>query len=146
MTKIRIRVGEVEVEYEGPEAFLNKKLPDLIKQLSGPGEPVPGAKAGSGRGAGRASRGGDPGTLASFLKSKNVANTGVGKFLATAEWLHQRGAKQLTTSQVSQALVDNRQGRLRNPSDCLNKNVGKGHCEKVGREFYVTNEGRSSLG
>lgn len=147
MMKIRIRIGEVEVEYEGAEAFLNKKLPELVKQLSGLAESVPAAKGGSG-GAdmGRASRVGDPGTLASFLKSKNVGSSGVKRFLATAEWLHLRGAKQLKTGDVTQALRDNHQGRIGNPADCLNKNVSKGHCEKVGREFYVTDEGRSSLG
>src|SRR5712692_5980026 len=108
MTKIRIRVGEVEVEYEGAEAFLGKKLPDLIKQLSGLTEPVQGSKSSSGGGgAGKSGRGGDPGTLASFLRAKNVGNSGVKRFLATAEWLHLRGAKQLKTGEVTQALRDN---------------------------------------
>lgn len=145
MTKIRIRVGEVEVEYEGAEAFLNKKLPDLIKQLSGFTEPVQGSKSGSG-GSRKPGPGGDAGTLASFLKAKNVGNSGVKRFLATAEWLHLRGAKRLKTGEVTQALRDNHQGKIGNPADSLNKNVSKGHCEKVGREFYVTDEGRGSLG
>lgn len=145
MTKIRIRVGDVEVEYEGPESFLDKKLPELIARLSRfePRESRHGGHAGEG-GAGR--RTGDPGTLAAFLKSKSVGNSGVRKFLATAEWLHLKGSKNLKTGEVTHALRDNRQGRLPNPADCLNKNVTKGHCEKIGREFFVTDEGRASLG
>lgn len=32
--KIKIRAGNVEVEYEGPEAFVNKKLPALIANVA----------------------------------------------------------------------------------------------------------------
>ncbi len=32
--KFNIKVGNVEVEYEGPEAFLNKKLPELIDHIA----------------------------------------------------------------------------------------------------------------
>jgi hypothetical protein len=32
--KLKIRVGNVEVEYEGPEAFVNKKLPELIANVA----------------------------------------------------------------------------------------------------------------
>lgn len=33
-TKIKIKFGNVEVEYEGPESFLNKKLTDLVANLA----------------------------------------------------------------------------------------------------------------
>ena len=36
--------------------------------------------------------------------------------------------------------------KLSNPSDSLNSNVGKGYCEKDGKHFFVTPEGRQSLG
>ena len=65
-TKIRIKVGNVEVDYEGPEAFLNKKLPELISQLSNYSEKVP-DQGDSGGGAGAGSGVRKPGTLASFL-------------------------------------------------------------------------------
>lgn len=32
--KLKIRAGNVEVEYEGPEAFVNKKLPKLISDIA----------------------------------------------------------------------------------------------------------------
>jgi hypothetical protein len=47
---------------------------------------------------------------------------------------------------ITKALSDNQQGKLGNPGDCLNKNVKKGFCEKEGKEFYVTEEGFTSLG
>lgn|SRR5262249_30777848 len=33
-SKIRIRMGEIEVEYEGTEDFLKKELPDLLSAVS----------------------------------------------------------------------------------------------------------------
>ena len=32
--KIKIKVGEIEVEFEGSEAFLKRELPDLIRMGS----------------------------------------------------------------------------------------------------------------
>lgn len=33
-SKIRIKIGEIEVEYEGTEEFLKKELPELLKTVS----------------------------------------------------------------------------------------------------------------
>lgn len=33
-SKIRIKMGEIEIEYEGTEAFLKEELPDLLKAVS----------------------------------------------------------------------------------------------------------------
>jgi hypothetical protein len=72
----------------------------------------------------------------------------VRKFLATAVWLHDsRNMDRLTTGDVTKALSANRQGKLTNPSDCLNGNVKRGFCEKDGKkQFFVTDEGRTNLG
>jgi len=32
--KIRIKLGEIEVEFEGSEAFLKRELPDLVRMGS----------------------------------------------------------------------------------------------------------------
>lgn len=147
-TKIRIKVGAVEVDYEGAEAFLNKKLPDLISQLSTLAEQVPEANdggGGSGGGGGGAGGGGKVGTLASFLKEAKVGNSATKRFLATAEWLHRKGTKELKTSDVTTAIRTNHQTRLGNASQCLNNNVNSGFCEKHGKTFYVTDEGRATL-
>lgn len=84
-------------------------------------------------------------TLPIFLQEKDAAKTQVKKFLATSIWLMAKGKNRLTTSEVTQALRESNQTRLANSSDCLNKNVGKGFCEKDGKEFFVTQEGLESL-
>lgn len=86
-------------------------------------------------------------TLASFLKQTNSKSSQIQRFLATAEWLHRSGKEALTTRDVSIALDKNRQNKLSNPADCLNRNVTKGFCEKRGGgQFYVADEGRKTLG
>jgi hypothetical protein len=85
-------------------------------------------------------------TLARFLQEKKAGSNQVKRFLATAEWLTARGNGKVRTGDVTKALKDSHQGRLSNPADCLNKNVAKGYCEKDGKQFFVTPEGRTSLG
>ncbi len=84
-------------------------------------------------------------SLAGFLKDKNATTNQVEKFLVTSIWLVSKGKSQIQTSDVTKALKDNAQSKLSNPSVCLNKNISKGFCEKVGNEFFVTQEGRESL-
>ena len=142
--KIRVRVGEVEVEYEGPEAYLDSKLMVLIEKLKAVSETIPPIEKRQGK---KETSGKEPGTLASFLKKKSATTSQVKKFLATAEWLHLKGKTRMTTTDVNKALKDSSQTRLNNASDCLTKNVSKGFCEKDGkREFSVTDEGRKDLG
>ncbi len=141
--KMRVRVGNIEVDYEGAEAFLEKKLPDLVIQLS---------KLESGSQNGRRDGGhlhvgsGDSTTLARFLQKHTTGKNQLRKFLATAEWLHIRGTETLKTGDVAKALQNSHQSKLANPSDCLNKNVSKGYCEKSGDGFFVTDDGRKELG
>ncbi|MCB0045982.1 MAG: hypothetical protein KDD92_11160 [Caldilineaceae bacterium] len=83
--------------------------------------------------------------LATFLKEKNASSPQVNKFLATAIWLHARGKRYLSTKDVTEALRNAQQSRLSNASDCLNKNVGKGFCEKHGSQFFVTPQGKKAI-
>ena len=85
-------------------------------------------------------------SLASYLKTKSADTVQVQRFLATAGWLHHRGVVPLTTGGVTKALRDNQQKRLGNPSDCLNKNVGRGFCEKTDDGFHILPEGWGQLG
>jgi NADH pyrophosphatase NudC (nudix superfamily) len=84
-------------------------------------------------------------TLASFLKEKNATSNQNKKFLTTSLWLEAKGKKRVTTTDVTKALKDNNQSKLTNASEALNQNVSKGYCEKDGKEFYVTDEGKASL-
>ncbi|MCZ6655171.1 MAG: hypothetical protein O7D91_19345 [Planctomycetota bacterium] len=143
-TKIKIKVGDVEIDYEGSETFLTGKIPELVSKLT--------KICGDGTTNGTSENGkvkrnlAEPGALGSFLVSKNAKNSQKRRFLATAEWLHRKGKKRLKTGDVATALRDNSQTRLGNPSDCLSKNIGSGHCDKDGREFFVTDDGRAELG
>lgn len=85
-------------------------------------------------------------TLSAYLKSSSVATNQVKKFLATACWLTEAGNKRPSTGDVAKALSGNQQGKLGNPTECLNQNVKKGLCVKEGKQFYVTEEGFTSLG
>lgn len=142
--KVRIKVGQIEIEYEGPEAYLDKHMPTLIKQLSEIAKSTPNIVATDA--PGDASYSSDPGPLVSFLKEKKATSAQVRKFLATAQWLHLKGKDRLITKDITQAISDSKQTHLGNASDILNKNIGKGFCEKDGAEFYVTPEGKADLG
>lgn len=141
-TKVRIKVGSIEVDYEGSEDFLDSKLPKLISDVTTLAEKVPAESEGSDSNENTES--GTPSTLASFLKEKR-ADSQARRFLATAQWLHLKGPKRIKTSDVTKALRDSNQKRLGNASECLNQNVSKGFCEKEGKEFFVTDEGRNSI-
>jgi hypothetical protein len=82
--------------------------------------------------------------LATFLKERGATTNQTKKFLATAIWLETKGQKRLSTSDVSKALRDSNQTKLNNPSECLNQNVKKGFCEKDGKQFFVTEDGKTS--
>ena len=143
--KLSITVGSITFTGEGEEGWLAtqldkvlEKAPSLATARTPRGsatvdeEPQNDAEA--------------PGTLAGFLTAAKAGSNQVTRFLATAEWLHRKGAERLKTAEVSKALQDNHQRRLGNPADSLAKNIAKGHCEKVGKEFFVTDDGRKSLG
>lgn len=85
-------------------------------------------------------------SLANYLKTKDATSNQVRRFLSTAAWLAKKGNKALKTGDVTNALKDNRQSRLSNPADALNKNVSKGFCEKTSDGFFVTPEGWEELG
>jgi hypothetical protein len=146
--KIEIKVGGVSFTGEGSETWLASQLDKMLKHLPELVNVFPPDDDGGGDhkdATGKLSRKA-AGTLASFLNSKNAKTNQNRKFLATAVWLHDGGKNRLTTGDVSQALRVNNQGKLTNPSLNLNRNVGQGLCDKDGKQFYVTDEGRTEIG
>lgn len=147
--KISISIGAITFSGEGEDGWLASQLDKVLEKAAT--IPVPRVKQkaedadsdtdddSDGGGAG------EVGTLASYLTGTKSGANQVRRFLATAEWLHKKGNKRLKTVDVTKALQDNHQKRLSNPADCLGQNVGKGHCEKVGKEFFVTDDGRTAL-
>jgi hypothetical protein len=152
-SKIQIKVGIVEFSGEGNQEWLATqldkilaKVPELLKiELANPtGNPAGGNKGGPSSGGSKA---GKPSNLAAYLKDKSATANQVKKFLATAAFLQLNGKTRLNTSDVTDALKNANQTKLRNASHCLNQNVKKGHCEKDGgKEFFVTSNGFTELG
>lgn len=141
--KIEIKLGSFSFSGEADDAWLEKQLDKIIKEL--PKLEHVAAEIDSREKHEEAKEDAPKGTLASFLKEKSATQNQVKKFLATAAWLQRRGKTRLSTRDVTQTLNDNHQSKLNNPADCLGKNVKKGLCEKDGKDFYVTEEGFSSL-
>lgn len=149
-SKLEIKVGSITFSGEGNGDWLSKqldkvldKIPELVavappentnnsSKIEDGGEDGPNIKAG--------------GTLAAYLKSTSSASPNNRKFLATASWLHDSQNKDmLATRDVSAALDENKQGSVGNASECLSRNIKAGYCQKKGKMFYVTPEGKASL-
>ncbi|MCG3150639.1 MAG: hypothetical protein PCFJNLEI_04128 [Verrucomicrobiae bacterium] len=147
--KIQFKLGAIEFTGEGDKDWVAQQLDKIIEKAPKlvPLSPVASEPATVNRT--HTPMAPDPGIahkpLATFLKEKNASSNQVKKFLATAVWLEAKGANRLTTADVTKALKDANQSRLGNPSDSLNKNVAKGYCDKDGKEFFVTDEGKTSL-
>jgi len=154
-SKIQIKVGIVEFSGEGDQAWLSSqldkillKIPELLKmELASPiHKPTP-KKENKDSAAVTNGRQDKPKNLAIFLKDKSATTNQTKKFLVTAAYLQLNGKSRLTTSDVVAALKSSNQSRLGNPSDMLQKNVGKGFCEKDGsKDFFVTSEGFEEIG
>jgi len=144
--KIQMKIGEVEFSGEGEQAWVGAQLDRILKAaptIISSAPRAPDSSPHSRASVADSNAAAQP--LASYLRDKNASNNQVKKFLATAVWLGGKGKNRLTTADVTRALKDSNQSRLGNPADCLNKNVAKGHCEKDGKEFFVTTEGVASL-
>jgi len=148
-SKIAIKIGQVEFTGEGEQNWLDKQLDKILAQAEkliklAPAEQEKQAETGGHREKGK----GDSVAsmpLAAFLKSKNATTNQLKKFLATATWLHAKGAARLETKQITKALKDASQSKIGNPADTLIKNATKGYCERDGKQFFVTEEGKKAL-
>lgn len=146
--KIEIKIGQMQFSGSGEQDWLAKQLDKIIAQseklikLAPPEDQLDddGNHKLTGKDSTIAKK-----TLPVFLGEKNATRNQVKKFLATAVWLESKGEQKMTTRYISKALSDSHQSRLTNPSDCLNQNVSKGYCEKDGKEFFVTDDGKKSL-
>lgn len=147
--KIQFKLGGIEFVGEGEKDWIAKQLDKILEKAPKLVALVPAGTTGGGSGGGHTPMGTDPQiaakTLAVILKEKNATKNQVKKFLSTAIWLEAKGKQRMTTSDVTKALKDSNQTRLGNASDCLNQNVSKGYCEKDGKEFFVTDDGKSYL-
>jgi hypothetical protein len=126
-----------------------QKVVSAVMTLFGENAPTGAAilTGGSGANSGQSAAGGKfSKSLATHLSEKQATSNQTLRFLATADWLRQKGQGPLTSTAVAQALKNNHQNRLANPADCLNKNAAKGFVEKDGKTFFITPEGLAHLG
>ncbi|OGJ56623.1 hypothetical protein A3D88_02485 [Candidatus Peribacteria bacterium RIFCSPHIGHO2_02_FULL_52_16] len=148
--KMEFSIGDMKFSGEGDEKWLSVQLDKIIAQAKiSRKEPTvdrisPTVSADHSITTGDESISGRP--LAAFLVEKNAKVSQVRKFLVTAVWLGAKYNKtNLTTREITIALRTASQTRLGNSADCLNQNVAKGFCEKIGNEFFVTDDGRKSI-
>jgi hypothetical protein len=150
--KIEIKIGHVQFSAEGEQAWVSDQLDKMLKHAESLAKIAPPPQANEPQNGGTTDH--TPMVpdseiaqkpLATFLKEKNATTAQVTKFLATSVWLESKGKSRMTTSDVTAALRSSNQSKLGNPADCLNQNVKKGFCEKEGKEYYVTQEGKDSL-
>ena len=147
--KIEVVIGSFQFSGEGEQQWLAQQMDKILvsaQELTKLG--VAASPSGSGGGATQEVPDSDAAkeALPKFLQRTNATKNQVDKFLATAQWLHAKGAKNIKTADVNKAIRDASQSKLNNASDNLNKNVSKGFCVKEGSGFYVTDEGRTHLG
>jgi hypothetical protein len=150
--KIELSIGAIKFAGEGDTKWLTEQLDKLLSKaealvkIAPPIEKNSGsANSGSSPGAGNKSEIAKK-ALGSFLKDTGSTTNQTKKFLATAIWVSEKEGKQkIQTSDVTGALKNASQTRIGNASDALNKNCNKGYCEKDGKDFFVTQEGRESL-
>src|SRR5215813_810452 len=146
-SKIEIKIGQITFSGQGEPEWVAKQLDKILDKAEKLIELAP-PESNDGETAHKP-MGNDSviakKTLPAFLQEKNATTKQVKKFLATAVWLESKGQNRLSTGDVTKALSDSNQKRLGNPADCLNQNVSKGYCEKDGKQFFVTDEGKSSL-
>jgi len=148
--KIELELGQIRFSAEGNQDWISKQLDKILSKaeelISIAPTTVPQPDSQKEQHQSKKKTPANIGTLPAFLKEKNATQPQVKKFLATAVWLRESKSKnQIKTSDVTKALRDANQKRLGNAADCLNRNVSKGYCEKNGKEFFVTDEGRASL-
>lgn len=143
--KVQLTIGDLAFSGEGTEAWLEKQINKFLSASGESGEQ--GKTAGSPVKTTKAAKtaAGITLPLRTYLDEKKATANQVRKFLATAQWLHDKGQNRLKSADVIAALSAANQKKLGNAADCLNQNVGKGHCEKENGQFFVTDEGRAAL-
>ncbi len=148
--KVDIKIGALSFAGEGDTDWLAKQFDKLIQHAPallqlGPPHDHEGS-GGSGQGKVARHKLGEGGTLATFLTAKKATDRDNAKFLATAVWLHANGKDRLSIADVTKAMDEYKQGKIKNPTLVLQRYVKKGYCVGSGRDFYVTDEGTQSLG
>lgn len=148
--KLEIKVGAVSFTGEGAENWLASQLDKVLAKLpelldvpiangDDPADDTKDVKKPHAQAKKRTA-------LAAFLKEKKATGNQARKFLATALWLHDvKSQNRIATADVTNALNEHNQGKLTNPAQCLINNAKRGTVVRDGKQFYVTEEGKTEL-
>ena|ERR1051325_2702230 len=144
--KLQFRLGALEFAAEGTPDWVVAQLDKFLERVPeltrlAPSAGGSGAHSPMGADAAIAQK-----PLATYLREKNATENQTRKFLATAAWLEAKGKNRMKTADITAALRQYHQARLGNASQCLSSNIEQGWCEHDGDNFYVTDEGKRSLG
>lgn len=150
-SKIQFKIGTIEFSSEGDPTWVGAQLDKVLKQIPelikvSPPEPVHSQATPVLKHLNPAGTSGKPSNLALFLKQHVQGTNATKTFLTAAAFLQVNGKSRLSTGDVTKALTAANQSKLRNASENLNSNVGKGLCEKVDGQFFVTTAGLATVG
>ena len=109
------------------------------------GDDQPSTTGGGGEGPGVGHKGATT-TLAKYIRDHGAGGKPTLRFLAVANWLHEKGNDRVTLAQVTKAVSEAKQKKFSNASTFLKGNTSSGCVEGDASGFYVTDEGRSALG
>jgi hypothetical protein len=144
--KIELKAGGAEFAATGDQQWVSEQLDKFLENVRKLASVPPESESEAGDKSGSRKPHGAQGrkSLATHLKEKGATSNQTKKFLQTAIWLGEnQGKHKMTTRDVTDALKEAHQSRLGNPAQSLNNNVNKGHCEKDGNQFFVTEEGKN---
>lgn len=142
--RVSFETEQFKFRYEGPEEYLEDRIMAFAKSMLeladeyGKGDTMVAAPEIVPL---------DTPNLAQYL-SELKPRTQVATFLAAAAWLQAQGNALISTSTVIAALRNSKQQKLSNASDCLQKNIQQGYCERrdpTARTFFVTQTGLKSV-
>lgn len=143
--KVELKIGEMSFSGEGDQEWLDNQISKLLDAATSD-QIRDVISTGTIASEERQSEPTRSESLPTYLRNRGGERSQVMRFLATAAWIHRRGGTTLTTGLIGKTLRENHQKKLGNPSDCLNKNVSKGYCEKTAEGFFITADGWSALG
>ncbi|UYG01256.1 hypothetical protein [Halomonas sp. GD1P12] len=152
-SKIEIKIGEITFSGEGEPAWLSEQLDKILDRAEDLMALAPVINSSPPHGGNSDHEEADLSghdeiaskPLGIWLRDRNADTNQNLKFLATAVWVESKGQNRLQTKDVTGALSNANQKRLGNATECLNQNVKQGFCEKEGKQFYVTEEGKRKL-
>ena len=140
---VQFETEDFKFSYEGPEEYLETRIRDFAEQMLKLAQEYRNTTMIPVEEGNAHDRSTETPNLPQYLSALKP-QTQVLRFLATATWLQVQGTGNITTNMVNSTLRRYKQLKLGNASDCLQKNIHNGYCERSVEEprtFFVTQAG-----